>query len=233
MNKGIYQETLNEWVKTHSSEDLRLLFYYFDGTMQHIHNNGWAIDDFSLDEIFVHDKAIRFHKLVQLSKDASLRNDMIHDNIFKSALLKIAICFGKETPDISLDQIVSTLSSNGGSVLKSNFDSYINYLPEPDLDYYRRIIQDGDNVYYHEYFYDVEKNKASISNESGNKNTNTKQLVKSSNYNIGVAPVTSDIDVSMYSKIDKDGAFINYFIIPVLLFVLGFVITFIIWVLNI
>lgn len=228
------QVTLKEWVEAHPSDEFRLLFYNVDGTMQYIHQKGYAVDDFSLNEIFViANKDIRFHKLVELSQDNYQRMNMIHDNIFKSALIKASIYFGKGTPDLSLEQIVNTLSSNGGNIIKADFDSYAKYLPESDVDYFRRVIQDGESLYYNEYYYDIEIKKAQSENEVGTSNTNTKQLVKASTQNIGVAPITSDIDVSMYRKIDKDSAFINYYVISTLIFVIGLVISFIIWVLKI
>ena len=230
------QQSLKEWLSNHSSyDDLRLLFFYIDGTMQYIHENDYAIDDFSPNEIFIvknNIKSIRFHKLVELSKDEINRKNMIYDNVFSLSLLQIAAFFSSVDNDLDFDQIIRSLSSNNGSILKQNLDSYLKFVPESDIDYYEKVINNRESVYYNDYYYKIEENKLNSSNDNMS-NQSTKQMIKKSNNTAGIGSIQSDIDISIYSKIDKDSAFINYFIIPTMIFVLGFVISFIIWLLSI
>jgi hypothetical protein len=203
--------TMEEWIQQHYSEDeLRALFLNMDVALKYIHDHGYCIEKFHPSQIKVLNndvKEIQFNKLVELSSDFSLRKEMIKEDIFNSSLIQIGI-------------YSNTFSSLTPSFIKENFDSFVQFIPEGDVPYYRGVIQRGASVYLCEYtlektkrdYDDLESQLASAGGDSTGK-----ALVKSSNNIAGIAPINNDlINDKIYKQINgmSESAFVNILIVP-------------------
>lgn len=208
--------SLDIWVSNHSSEEeLRTLFINMDRALKYIHDHGYCIGVFYPTEIEVLENSpekIQFKKLVSLSTDSFRRKEMIKEDIFRSSLIQIGI-------------YTNSLKFINPTVVKENFDSFVQLLPSEDVPYYRGIIQRGASIYFCEFV--LEKRKKDLENlekqidESGGMKEG-RLLTKTSNRNIGVESITNDkINDRIYAQINglKDAAFVNYLVIPTLILV--------------
>lgn len=207
--------TLNEYFKMfHSQEDLRNVFFSMDQALKYIHDHGYCIDVFYPTEIEILNNDInyiQFKKLLQLSNDPKLREKMINQDIFNSAFLQIGI-------------YSNTLKYLKPSFLKENFNSFINYLPSQDIEYYRNVICNNNYSYL-----SVEGNDNIISGKSN-------AYVKKTNNVVGVSSISnSSINDQIYRQINgiNDSAFINYLIIPTISLLILLLFALMFWLLSV
>lgn len=144
--------TLSEWVKLHPSMDEKQsVFLNMDRALKYIHEHGYCIEVFHPSEIHVlnnEDKYIQFRRLVELSKDPVISRNMIKEDIFNSAVVQIAIYSNITIDYINIDFI------------REQFDSFVLFLPQTDVPYYRGVIQRGASVYLCEFT--VERRKRDL-----------------------------------------------------------------------
>jgi hypothetical protein len=203
--------TLNEWMLYHhNEEEIRSVFLNMDRALKYIHEHGYCIEVFYPTEIEILNNEIdhiQFRKLVQLSSNISNKKEMIKEDVFNSTLIQIGL-------------YSNSLKYLTPEFLRENFDSFIQFIPQGDVPYYRGVVQRGASVYFCEYA--LEKRNRDLAElekqlEGDNGNSSGKQLYKSSNQNIGVSSITNDkINDSIYRQINglRDSAFINILILP-------------------
>ena len=232
MKKQVESIPLDQWVENHPSEDdLRTVFINMDIALKYIHNHNYCVDVFHptmIDVLNNQPNCIRFRKLIELSKNPDNRREMIREDIFRSAFIQIGIysnCLKYLTP----------------AFLKSNFDSFVQFIPASDLPYYRGIVQRNSSVYLSDYSLEKRKRElAELEKEVGGDGSSTtnqgKTMLKSNGKAVGFEVISNDkINDSIYRQINHldEAAFVHILIIPsVILFTL-FILSFISWIVSI
>lgn len=206
-NNSVESVTLQEWVNMHHSEDeMRSIFLNMDRALKYIHEHGYCIDVFYPTEINVlnnNDNYVQFKKLVELSRDESIKREMIKEDLFRSSLIQIGM-------------YSNSLNHLNPEFLKENFDSFAQFIPQEDVPYYRGVIQRGASVYYCEY--SLEKSKRDLEDLQ-------KQLGEDSNK---VTPINNPTEAEMTNKKVNDmiyrqingigeAAFTNITLIPIVI----------------
>lgn len=215
---------LRQWIKKyHLQSDLQTLFLNMDLAMKYIHNQGYYIESFSLEDIDLLNnsvKKIKFNKLQKMPDDFSLQKELVHDNIFLSSVLHIGIyanClqyFRRETFQF----------------LKDNFDQFSIFLPEEDVAYYRGIIQRSASVYFSDFVTErkkrdlmkLEKEFSSNDSASGYGKTLIKRDGSYTTDNL-ISENIKENEQIYAELLRKDLAFVNAVIYPVLILLVGIV----------
>ena len=219
---------LEEWLYFHSDEnERRELFINMDKALKYIHEHGFCISIFYPSKIeILNDQIdhIRFNELMSLPFSEKERKTIINEDIFRSALIQIGI-------------YSNTLKYLTPDFLKDNFDSFVQFLPNMDVPYYRGIIQRGATVYLSDYVNektnrDLADLEGQLDDLSGKENSNAKSFIKSSGFRVGIEPISNDsINDSIYMQINglKDNAFISCLIIPTIILITMVIIGVIYW----
>lgn len=212
----------SEWIHGKTDDELRTVFFNMDLAMKYIHEKGFCIKSFDLNEIEILNnspKQVKFNTLLKLPNESMYDNELIHEDIYNMAFLHIGI-------------YTKCLKYMKPQFLKENFDSFATFLPEVDVSYYRGIVQRGANVYFSDYVIKArERDINKISNEvdSSNLRSGSKSLVKSNGHsvmdNASNMDMNSRINDSIYRQLNikKDAAFIGFMIFPTIIFVLAVV----------
>ena len=123
--------------------------------------------------------------------------------------------------------------------LKVNFQDFSIFLPPEDVPYYSGIIEKGASVYYSEYVgerkkRDLQNLEKEVSSNSGE--SQGKSLVKTNGTNYTAEdflPHNEEANEIIYASLArKEAAFARALIYPVLVFVLGFVVLFLAYLLR-
>jgi hypothetical protein len=226
-NKNQYDServTLFDWVNRHHSEDsMREVFLNMDIALKYIHDHGYCIEVFYPTNIEIlnnNPDYVLFDSLLELPNDQIERKNMIKEDIFNSSLIQIGL-------------YTNTMRSLTPEFLRENFDEIARFVPEGDVPYYRGVVQRGASVYFNEYALekmnrDLEQLEKQIAESDGDKS-----VIKEKHYEN--EPLTNNrINDSIYKQINglKDVAFISYLLIPTLILVTLFILSFISWVLS-
>jgi hypothetical protein len=225
--------TLNEWLQGyHTNDQLQNLFVNMDIAMKYIHNQGYYISSFALDRVTLLNQSIRqikFQDLAPLPYDISEKKRIVRDNIFMSAVLQVGL-YAKCLQHFTMNTIPS---------LKENFQDFSIFLPPEDVPYYSGIIEKGASVYYSEYVgerkkRDLQNLEKEVSSNSGE--SQGKSLVKTNGTNYTAEdflPHNEEANEIIYASLArKEAAFARALIYPVLVFVLGFVVLFLAYLLR-
>lgn len=228
MNKKKFDSVnLDEWLYFHTTEDERReVFLNMDKALKYIHEHGYCIGVFYPTEIqILGDRVdhIKFNELTPLAFNERERKTMINEDIFRSSLIQIGI-------------YSNTLKYLTPDFLKSNFDSFVQFLPNGDVPYYRGIVQRGATVYLSDYATekvnrDLSDLESQLNGDSG-KNSSGKALSKTNGLRAGIEPISNDsINDSIYRQINglKDSAFVSLLIIPTIILIGLVVIGIIYW----
>lgn len=222
--------SLNDWLYFHTTEDERReVFLNMDKALKYIHEHGYCIGVFHPTEIQVLGEKIdhiKFNELIPLSFDERDRRTMINEDIFRSSLIQIGI-------------YSNTLKYLTPDFLKNNFDSFIQFLPNGDIPYYRGIVQRGATVYFSDYaaekanrdFNDLENQLG----EGSGRDSGGKSLAKTGAFRGGIEPVSNDsINDSIYRQINglKDSAFVSFIIIPITILICVLIVGIMYWYFN-
>lgn len=205
-NNNVESVTLSEWVnKHHSEEEMRSIFLNMDRTLRYIHEHGYCIDVFYPTEIYVlngEDDQIQFRKLVELSRDESIKREMIKEDLFRSSLIQIGM-------------YTNTLRSLTPTTLKENFDSFAQFIPQEDVPYYRGVIQRGASVYYCEFA--LEKSKRDLEDLQKQLGED-KDKVTPINNPTGAEITNKKVNDLIYRQINgiNEAAFLNILAIPII-----------------
>ena len=213
-NQNYESMSLTEWVVSHPSEDdRRSVFLNLDRALKYIHEHGYCIQVFHPSEIEVlnnDDQYIQFLHLMELSHDSITRKKMIKEDIFNSSLIQIGI-YSKSLKYLQPD------------FLKENFDSFVEFLPQGDVPYYRGVIQRGASVYFCEYALEKRnRDLAELEKELGEMTDEVEEQ-----YDKEEVSITNDaVNDIIYKQINglKDAAFINWLLVPTV--ILGMLVLF-------
>lgn len=223
--------SLDLWILEHpSEEEMRTVFLNMDMALKYIHEHGYCIEVFYPTEIEILNNEldhIQFKKLVELSKDPSIRRNMIKEDIFNSALMQTALYFYSEGLGLSIYEILNNLKPD---ILRDNFDEYSKVVPEGDIPYYRGVVMRGASVYLSEYALEKRNRELQeLERELGEDKSNIKTLSmdKREAHN-------NKINDDIYKQINglRDQAFINYLIIPTMILIVGFITALVLWVMS-
>lgn len=221
-NDSIESVTLLEWVnKHHSDEEMRSVFLNMDRALKYIHDHGYCIDVFYPTEINVlndDDKYIQFKKLVELSKDYEIAKEMKREDIYRSSIIQIGL-------------YTNSLYHLNPDVLKEQFDSFAQFVPNDDVPYYRGVIQRGASVYLCEYA--LEKSKRDLEDLKGQLGEEGAKITPINEPNEDEI-TNKKVNDLIYRQINgiRDAAFLNIAIIPIIVLVLICVIMFVMLFIN-
>lgn len=215
--------TLSEWLqKYHLQEDLQNLFVNMDIAMKYIHDQGFYIESFALDSIkLLNDsvRLIRFEKLAPFPNDISQQKELVHNNIFLSAVLQIGV----------YANCIQYFNTETMQFLKENFNQFSIFLPQDDVPYYKGVIERGASVYYSAFV--GERKKRELQNldkqlDGDEGFSHGKVMVKSN----GLSTISADdfiphnekANESIYKDLSKrEAAFARALIYPMLILIFG------------
>lgn len=224
---------LDLWIMNHpKEEDIRTVFLNMDIALKYIHEHGYCIEVFYPSEIEILNNEldhIQFKKLIELSKDPSIRQNMIKEDLFNSALIQIGLYFYSDGLGLSINEILSNLKPD---ILKENFDAYSQVIPSGDVPYYRGVILRGASVYFSEFA--LEKRNRELQElekqleSEGDKNFEPVQVNKK-------APSNNRVNDNIYKQINgmKDAAFISTLAIPTLILIVIVIVIIFVWISSI
>lgn len=207
--------TLKEWLKdNHSDEDLQLLFYNMSSTLKYIHERDYFVKTFNTNEIQIVDdnklSPIQYNTVVQIPKGEN--EEIKREDIYNLAFMQIGI-------------YSNTLDILKPAFLKEHFDSFTAFLPAGDVPYYRGVATRGARVYYSDYV--DEKNKREIAK--------LEEMTENEGYEKGIQRIksttagkafTDQANDYLYSDINKpEAAFTTLVIIPVIMIVIGVILS--------
>lgn len=223
---------LDLWIMNHpKEEDIRTVFINMDIALKYIHEHGYCIEVFYPSEIEILNNEfdhIQFKKLIELSRDPAIKQQMIKEDLFNSALMQIGLYFYSDGLGLSINTILYNLKPE---ILKENFDAYSQVIPEGDTPYYRGIILRGATVYLCEFV--QEKNNRELQELE-------KQLAPDDQKNFEPAqikkvPSNNKVNDNIYRQINglRDAAFISVLTIPTVIIIVMIIIMIFSWVISI
>ena len=223
---------LDLWIMNHpKEEDIRTVFINMDIALKYIHEHGYCIEVFYPSEIEILNNEldhIQFKKLIELSRDPAIKQQMIKEDLFNSALMQIGLYFYSDGLGLSINTILHNLKPE---ILKENFDAYSQVIPEGDTPYYRGIILRGATVYLCEFV--QEKNNRELQELE-------KQLAPDDQKNFEPAqikkvPSNNKVNDNIYRQINglRDAAFISVLTIPTVIIIVMIIIMIFSWVISI
>ena len=223
---------LDLWIMNHpKEEDIRIVFINMDIALKYIHEHGYCIEVFYPSEIEILNNEldhIQFKKLIELSRDPAIKQQMIKEDLFNSALMQIGLYFYSDGLGLSINTILHNLKPE---ILKENFDAYSQVIPEGDTPYYRGIILRGATVYLCEFV--QEKNNRELQELE-------KQLAPDDQKNFEPAqikkvPSNNKVNDNIYRQINglRDAAFISVLTIPTVIIIVMIIIMIFSWVISI
>ncbi len=209
-NNEVESVTLAEWVSIHhSEEEMRSVFLNMDRALKYIHEHGYCIDVFYPTEINVlndDDRYIQFKKLVELSKDYGIASEMKKEDIYRSSLIQVGL-------------YTNSLNHLNPGLLKEQFDSFAQFIPQDDVPYYRGVIQRGASVYLCEY--SLEKSKRDLEDLKGQLGEEGTQITPI-NEPSEAEMTNKKVNDLIYRQINgiSDAAFLNIAIIPIAILII-------------
>ena len=217
--------TLSEWLqKYHMQEDLQNLFVNMDIAMKYIHDQGFYIESFALDRIkLLNDsiRLIRFENLAPFPNDITQQKELVHNNIFLSAVLQIGV----------YANCIQYFNTDTMQFLKENFNQFSMFLPQEDVPYYKGVIERGASVYYSAFVGERKKRELKeldkqLSGVDGGVSSRGKVLVKSN----GLAELSAEDLIPHNEKENgviykdlskKEAAFARALIYPIMILIFG------------
>lgn len=203
---------LRDYIEQNKDEkQLRELFYHMSKTMKYIHENQYCIKTFNLNEIEILDLEklfpIQYNTVVKMNKENE--EELRHEDIYNLAFMQIGI-------------YADMLDVLRPEFLKEHFDSFIIFLPEEDVPYFRGIVIRGASVYYVDYI--NEKNKMMIV-KLADQTDGGRSIQKSKSTAVGKAMADKEMK-RLYSDINKpDAAYVSLLIFPLIMVILGLILS--------
>lgn len=224
---------LDLWIMDHpSEEDIRTVFLNMDIALKYIHEHGYCVEVFYPSEIEILNNQlnhIQFKKLIELSKNPSIRQTMIKEDLFNSALMQIGLYFYSDGLGLTINDILSNLKPD---ILKENFDAYSEVVPSGDIPYYRGIITRGASVYFSDFALERRNRELQDLEKQLGEDTSAKEkelMLQQS------AHMNDRINDNIYKQINgiKDAAFISTLVVPSLALVIMAIVIIFIWIMSI
>ena len=200
---------LMEWMKKMpSEEERRELLLNLDIALKYLNDRGMMVTSFNPNDIEIVDnniKQIMFNKVDRMNDSADL---IITNNIYEEAKLAMSI-------------YLNYFDGFNDNFLRNNFDEFIFALPPDDVNYYKGIIVRGSSVYFSEF--DLEKRKRDLSKLEEEIKQNDDSQYSSDMMNM-MTLNNDSINNKLYSKIFREGAYANTFVLPIGILLLGLII---------
>lgn len=214
--------SLDDWVSSFRDwEEMREIFLNMDRAMRYLHERGYCVKTFDPTKIMILNNALNQIKFetMAMPNDQVTQRKYIKDDIYNSSFIQMGL-YSNSLPHLRRE------------FLKSNFDSFAQFVPEGDIPYYRGVIDRGASVYFCEYAMEkVNRDLASLEAELAAEN-GVKTPVKSTTKKYDDTGINDRINDSIYKEISKgrrDAAFINFLIYPTAILALGLVFALIAW----
>ena len=197
-------------------EEMREIFLNMDRAMKYLHDRGYCVGSFHPKNIEILNNSvnqIRFTKLIPLPDDYTEKKKYIKEDIYNSSFIQIGL-YSKCLPYLQRE------------FLKSNFDSFAQFLPEGDVPYYRGVIDRGASVYFCEYAMEkANRDFAALEQELAGEGV-AKQPVRQSKGLFDDTGINDKINDKIYKQISgkSDAAFVSFLLFPTAILVLGIII---------
>lgn len=216
--------SLSSWIDCfRDEEEMRQIFLNMDRAMKYIHERGYCINSFDPKMIEILNNSvnqIKFLEIAPMPSDSIERKKMIKEDIYNSSFIQIGL-------------YSNCLSYLKKDFLKSNFNSFAQFLPVDDIPYYRGVIDRGASVYYCEYTKEkINRDLAGLEQELSSA-TGGKGLVKGAGRSLyDDTGINDHINDAIYKNISgkRDAAFVSFLLFPTALLVLGVIISILVWI---
>lgn len=217
--------SLNAWISSfRDDEEMREIFLNMDRAMKYLHDRGYCIRTFNPEHIMILNNATNQIKLepIEMPKDQAEQRKIIKEDIYNSSFVQVGL-------------YSNCLPYLNKAFLKSNFDSFAQFVPEGDIPYYRGVIDRGASVYFCEYAMekvnrDLAAMEAELAAETGISKPAVPQKKKYDDTGIN-----DKINDSIYKEISKgrrEAAFVNFLLFPTAILVVGMIFTLIAWIMS-
>lgn len=217
--------SLNAWISSfRDDEEMREIFLNMDRAMKYLHDRGYCIRTFNPEHIMILNNATNQIKLepIEMPKDQAEQRKIIKEDIYNSSFVQVGL-------------YSNCLPYLNKAFLKSNFDSFAQFVPEGDIPYYRGVIDRGASVYFCEYAMekvnrDLAAMEAELASETGINKPTVPQKKKYDDTGIN-----DKINDSIYKEISKsrrEAAFVNFLVFPTAILVVGMLFTLIAWIMS-
>lgn len=212
-------DTLYEWLQEyHSISDYQDFFVNMDIAMKYIHDRGFYITSFALNQIELLNDSIhqvRFKMLEELPSNLNEKKELIRNNIYYAAVLQIGV----------YAKCLQYFTTEAMQFLKQNFEQFATFLPPEDVPYYRGIVEKGASVYYSSYVgerkrRELEDLDKAVSGMDSNARGN---FIPKSNYRAeDLIPDNAKANAVIYARLGhREAAFARALIYPIIIVLLG------------
>ncbi len=219
--------SLGSWVDSfRNEEEMREIFLNMDRAMRYIHERGYCVASFDPRKIKILNNSvnqIKFDEIMPMPADSFEQKKFIKEDIYNSSFIQIGM-------------YANCLYFLKRDFLKSNFDSFAQFLPEGDIPYYRGVIERGATVYFCEYAQEkLNRDLNNLENELAGNNGVSPSQKRTANNSYDSTGINDKINAVIYKQISgvRDSAFISLLIYPTILLVLGVIIAMIIFAISI
>lgn len=213
INKKDNYITLKKWLNSHNSNhdseiaEFQKLFYNMDLNMKNIHERGYYITDFNINNILISDNKVKFNGVKKLFYED--QEYFIRKNIFYMSCLAIGV----------YNDCLNYINPENSKSLKDNFQYFTNFIPADVVPYYKGIVERDARVYLSDYVKakvaQERKKEQSLLDISGQNSSSSKSsnMVKSKSTLVG----------RLYSD-DNTAAFVQIVLFPVIIILLSILI---------
>lgn len=220
-NKDIENvQTLKQWILAHnvnSDKDLKEfgnLFYNLDLGMRKLHDNGYYVASFNINSILIQGDFVQFQGVNKFPFDN--KEYFVHQNIYYLSCLAIGI----------YNDCLDYINPDNKEMLKTNFESFSEFIPSDVVPYYKGIIMRDSTVYLSDYI------KSKVQIEIQKEQESLGGSFNSSNKSRGASTYTkSTLMGKLYSDREDNSnisAFIQIFLFPIIILLLAILIPIII-----
>lgn len=217
--------SLNSWVSSfRDDEEMREIFLNMDRAMKYLHERGYCVRTFDPRQIMILNNSLNQIKFdtMEMPKDPMTQRKIIKEDIYNSSFVQIGL-------------YSNCLNYLKGDFLKSNFDSFAQFVPEGDIPYYRGVIDRGASVYFCEYAMEkVNRDLASLEAELAAE-TGIKAPAKPTSKKYDDTGINDRINDSIYKEISKgrrEAAFVSFLVFPTAILVLGAILALVAWIMS-
>lgn len=209
--------SVKEWLKYEGHDEaMPKLFYNMSSTLKYIHSNDYYISDFNISDIDINNEEtlspIEYKNIEKIETEDDRK--YIPENIHMLALLQLA-AYSK-----TLDYFNPTFA-------EQNFSEFELFIPENDIPYLRGAVQRNSPVYYCD-FVDARTQREieKLERETGGIDNSVGGMTKSKSTAVGRAMTDKETE-KLYKNSFNDGqsAFTSFLILPLVMILLGVVLS--------
>lgn len=216
------EKTLRQWHNEyHENDEYQQLFYLMDYTMRFIHNSNFYISKFDYDRIIIGEEEGKDSYVAYQDIDPILDEEMsfevIEQNKVNFTLLQIGL----------YSDTISYAKDNYLSFVRENFDQFLMFVPEEDVNYFKSMILYDGHIYYSDYC--DARNQQELTNI-------TKSLEEDGGNSMGKSfnksTVSGRVASQLYQLSDESNnmaAFVQHYILPFIIIFLSMLIPLLSW----